>query len=108
MEQEVLIGIPSEAQMGYRNHPGSFNISFEDIGVTGWLSDADTMSKYHGYGYTNRMNSDHTRNIIPVIKIKDDAPVDIDEHGQYIIRIPESTFDGDIMAFLGYKVSAAA
>lgn len=105
--KEVLVGIPSAEQIGDRYALGSFGVGFDRIDT--WISDADTLSKYLSWGCTRRVGGDASSNIMPVIKIKADAPVDIDDAtGNYIIRIPETNFDGDIDAFLGLTVEKAA
>jgi len=102
----VLVGIPSLEQLGDRYSTGTFSVAFDRIDT--WVSDADTMSKYMSYGSVRRAGGDISSNVMPVIKIKDDAPVDIDEAGNYVIRMPETNFTGDIDAFLGLTLEAAA
>lgn len=104
--KSVLVGIPSLEEIGDAYSSGTFQINVPQKST--WLSDADTMSKYISYGHIRRMGGDGTSNIMPVIKLKDDAPVDVLENGKYIIRIPESDFSGDIAAFLGFECEAAA
>ena len=106
MTKSVLVGIPSLEQVGDRLTRGTFGVSFDRIST--WVSDADTMCKYLNHGYLRRTGGDGTSNIMPVIKLKDDAPVDMDESGRYIIRIPETNFTGDLDAFLGLQFEAAA
>jgi hypothetical protein len=85
--------------MGTRNNPGTFGINFTRSET--WVLDADTMHHYHS-GYIYRIGGERGKFVMPVIKIKDDAPVDRDERGRYIIRVPESDFAGDLAAFLGF------
>ena len=106
MTKPVLVGIPSLEQIGDRYSMGTFAVPFARIDT--WVSDADTMSKYMSYGSVRRIGGDRSSNIMPVIKIKDDAPVDVDASGAYVIRIPETNFSGDIDAFLGLTLVTAA
>ena len=106
MTKPVLVGIPSLEQVGDRMNRGSFGVNFDHIST--WVTDADTMSKYLNHGYLRRCGGDCSSNIMPVIKIKDDAPVDVDEAGRYVIRIPEIDFTGDLDAFLGLESEIAA
>lgn len=102
----VLVGIPSIDQLGDRFTRGTFGVTFDRI--NSWVSDADTLSKYMNNGYLRRDGGDRAASIMPVIKIKDDAPVDINTAGKYIIRIPETNFMGDLDAFLGFELEEAA
>lgn len=106
MSKSVLVGIPSLAQIGDRYGNGTFGVGVPR--KTTWVHDADTMSQYLNYGSICRVGADTSAEIIPVIKLKDDAPVDVQEDGRFIIRIPESEFAGDLDAFLGFGMEAAA
>ena len=63
------------------------------------------INRYY-YGSVQHANSDDRFEIAPVVKIKDDAPVDTDQEGRYIIRISEPEFTGDIASFLGIQIAA--
>lgn len=107
MEKDVMIGLPSAEQLGGRwsDNQGTFGVTFERIDT--WVTDADTMNKRILGGYSRRIPSDNTSYVMPVIKIKEDSPIDMDEFGRYVIRIPETEFEGDIFAFLGFEEEAA-
>lgn len=105
MEREMLVGIPSEEQIGYSGNLGTFQINTNAIPAT-WVTNATTMSRARRYGSYTKYQSDRTFFVAPVIKIKDDAPIDEAEDGRYIIRIPEADFTGDIDLFLGFDIAA--
>lgn len=105
VEKDVLVGIPSAAQLGSRYSEGEFGILFDRI--DSWVTDADTMNKRCVYGNIRRVGSEHNASIMPVIKIKGDSFVDRDDLGRYIICIPEEEFEGNIAAFLGFEEEAA-
>ena len=102
--KNVLVGIPSLEQLGDSRSAGTFGVIFN--GANTWVTDADTMHKHYSYNSAYRIGGERIRNVMPVIKIKDDAPVDRDEHGRYVIRIPETDFAGDLSAFLGFELVA--
>lgn len=106
MEKKVLVGLPSEQELGTRNANGTFGIRLDRAET--WLREADTMSRFLDYGSVYRTGGDVSKRIMPVIRIKDDAPVDVDEQMHYVIRVPESEFEGDIAMFLGLEFEAAA
>lgn len=100
MTKEVLVGLPSLEQIGARNIQGTFGVDF-DYKYT-WVTDADTTPKYvWGQSVCSR-NSDRANRVMPVIRVRDDAPVDTDDLGRYVIRYLEPDFDGDIDALLGF------
>ena len=102
--KEVLVGIPSAEQLGTSRIAGTFGIILEN--ASSWVVNADTMHHHFNYNYISRIGGERIRCVMPVIKIKEDAPVDRDEHGRYIIRIPETDFTGDLSAFLGFELVA--
>ena len=105
-EHEVYVGIPSSAQLGEDRQLGTFGISHS---VYTWLSDSDTLFKQYRGSYCSRSSYGNTRDLVaPVIRIKDDAPIDVDEDGKYYIRIQERSFDGDLMSFLHVEFEQAA
>lgn len=99
VSKSVLVGIPSIAQLNRID--GTFRIDTPSRYRQGWVTDCSTMSGYFRYDTLCKVGSDHTGNVLAVIKIKEDAPVDITEDGSFIIRIPEEDFNGDLNAFLG-------
>ena len=103
MERDVLVGIPSIEQMGNGSNDGMFGIAVNRVFT--WLSDADTMIRTFRSDWLGRQPGDCVDSVAPIIRIKDDAPVDVDEHGVYVIRVPEVGFEGDIEAFLGLAVA---
>lgn len=103
MERDVLVGIPSIEQMGNGDNNGTFGIAVNRVFT--WLSDADTMIRTFRSDWLSREPGDYVDNVAPIIRIKDDAPVDVDEHGVYVIRVPEVGFEGDIETFLGMAVA---
>lgn len=103
VEKSVLVGIPSLEQVGENGYDGTFGVNCR---VYTWLSDADTMIKQLRANWINRYVGDYADMVAPIIRIKDDAPVDRDENGNFVIRVPEVGFDGDIDAFLGFEAAA--
>lgn len=104
MEQEVLVGIPSQEQVGVEGREGAFGPHMPSLYT--WLSDGDTLSHYHRNTWTQRTSGDNLNHVAPIIKIKADAPVDTDSQGRYVIRVPEKAFEGDLDAFLGFEAAA--
>lgn len=104
MTKDVLVGIPSREQLGDRTTAGTFGLSI-NFNET-WVSDADTLSNRIRHGYLYRTGGENSARVMPVIKIKPDAPVDLDENGKFIIRVPEVDFSGDLMTFLGLEAAA--
>lgn len=102
--KEVLVGIPSASQIGTHRNAGEFGVVFDRSET--WVTDVGTMQMYNSYGSTYRIAGERGRKIMPVIKINPDAPVDRDERGRFIIRVPETEFDGDLCAFLGFEAVA--
>lgn len=103
MEKTILVGIPSAEQVGTNGMDGTFNMSCRQIYT--WLSDSDTMIKTFRSNWINRSAGDYADYVAPIIRIKDDAPVDMDEHGNFIIRAPEVGFMGDLESFLGFTAA---
>lgn len=104
MTKNVLVGIPSREQIGDRMTTGTFGLSLPSNET--WLSDADTLSNRMRYGYLSRVGGENPARVMPVIKIKPDSPVDLNENGKFIIRVPEVDFSGDLMSFLGLEAAA--
>lgn len=103
MTRDVLVGIPSIEQLSSDGFSrGTFGV---DLYPETWVLNADTMSMFMRRG-SSRTGGDNARKVMPVIKIKDDAPVDRDPNGKFIIRVPETEFDGDLAAFLGFELAA--
>lgn len=106
VSKQVLVSIPSSAQIGTSNtNGGSFGLSSSDR-INGWVTDADTMSMSKRYYGLFKIGSDHVDNVFPVIKLSGEAPVDIYSDGIFIIRIPEEDFDGNLAEFLGFEAAA--
>jgi hypothetical protein len=107
VEQNVLVSIPTSKQLGNAYENGTFGISTN--GIYTWLADSDTLFREFGYDrITRTSNGKYANRIAPVIRIKDDTPVDVDEDGKYIIRIPEAKFEGNVAAFLGIDLTEVA
>lgn len=105
ISRSVLASIPTFRQLGSRIAEGTFGI--RNDGFYTWITDVDdTACKYYigGRDYKRMGSNDNNFNI--VIKIADDAPIDVDEDNNLIIRIPEPEFEGDIATFLGLKIAA--
>ena len=102
--KQVYASLPSAEQLGTYREAGSFNILFHNMRT--YITDPGTMAMRYQYGTPHTTAGECTYNIAPIVKIKDDAPVDLTENGQYIIRIPESDFSGDILSFLGILPAA--
>lgn len=106
MTQQVLASLPSAEQLGTRYEQGTLGVDCRNIYT--WITNAESMSKTFDRGYINsHCGSERSAGICPLVKIKDDAPIDVTENGEYIIRIPEPDFEGDIAAFLGFELEAA-
>lgn len=106
VEHYVFVGIPTSQQLGNIRESGTFGVAANNIYT--WLADSDTLFKDFVSGRINRSsNGRYCNRIAPIIKIKDDTPVDVTEDGQYIIRIPEPKFEGNIFKFLGIDLKEA-
>lgn len=97
VEKQVLVGLPSVKQF---NPSGADFLGLTDRRTT-WVTDADTTTCCFRCGALKR-NGNSSCNIAPLIRIRDDAPVDTDENDHYIIRLAETDFDGNIDALLGF------
>lgn len=106
MTKNVLVGLPTSEELGSRFSAGTFGVQFRRLDT--WLRNAESMCVYMNYGSPSRCGGEVQRIIMPIIKIKADAPVDRTEDGKFIIRIPETDFAGDIAAFLGLQLETAA
>jgi len=103
VSKQVLVGIPSMAEIGDRVVPGTLDLPpAHRQRVDGWVTDCDTMSACKSYGWRSKAATEMTRGVIAMIKIKDDAPVDVNVDGSYVIRIPEEDFTGNLEEFLGF------
>lgn len=103
-QKDVLVGLPSLSQIGSRAERGTLDIDPESVYT--WVTDADTMQKFVARGYQYKRVCDRPTCACPLIKISDDAPVDVTSDGEFIIRIPEKEFTGDILSFLGISLAA--
>ena len=92
--KKVLVGIPSRKQI-------METFGLQPCGST-WITDADNMSMSMRMNVTYRHNTDRTNRFMAVVKIRNDAPIDVDHSGQYVIRVPETDFSGNLDLFLGY------
>lgn len=92
--KKVLVGIPSKKQI-------METFGLQPFGST-WITDADNMSMSMRMNVTYRYSPDRTSRFMAVVKIRDDAPIDVDHSGQYVIQVPETDFSGNLDLFLGY------
>lgn len=104
MEKNVLAALPSAEQLGTRREAGTLGLTAEHFYT--WVREAGTMNQYVCRGYTYPKPCNSPAPVCPIIKLKDDAPVDTQIDGSFIIRIPEPDFTGDIEAFLGISIAA--
>lgn len=107
VSREVLVGLPSLAQLGAESpYNGTFGV---DRAFYTWTVDADDHNALWCAGKKTRaVKPNIPREFHPIIRIKDDAPVDVDQNGHFIIRLAEKDFDGDLCMFLGFEAQEAA
>lgn len=105
VEKTTLVSIPSIDQLGTGIQEGKFAIN--NFPFSTWVTDANSMNLYYRRGYAGKVGGNHYKAVAPVIRIKDDAPVDL-INGKYYIRVPETEFSGNLDALLGWDTNSAA
>ena len=106
VSQTVLVTIPTQEQLGQGSDMGTFGMSCGNVST--WVMNSSAHCRMWYGGYYSGSNADSRQNVAPVMKIDPDAPIDTDVEGNYIIRIPEPEFEGDIVKFLALEFEEAA